>query len=280
MADQAWWSSRFLALIEGMSPPEPLRAGRALARTEAVLSVRRSGNLVVAMVRDQNEDLHKTRLAVRTFGDMDWGRIERALASQARYAAALLAGSMPADVEDAFAVLGLSLLPTRADDLAMDCTCADWQRPCAHLVAACHRLGESIDLDAFALLALRGRERDAVLAGIRRLRPASASRPGGGTHARSGGWPWGSPAQPGDGTAGDTLEPLPSSPAAFWTAPAPDGGSDVRSEAPARPDVLLDLCGPLVVEPLGDLRDELRPAYAVFAAGRASAARPDGSVEE
>ena len=123
------WSARFLALIEGMSPPEPLRAGRALARTEAVLSVRRSGNLVVAMVRDQGEDLHKARLAVRTFGDADWGRVERALASQARYAAALLAGSMPAGVEDVFAVLGLSLLPTRADDLAMDCTCADWQRP-------------------------------------------------------------------------------------------------------------------------------------------------------
>jgi hypothetical protein len=281
MADQAWWSSRFLALIEGMSPPEPLRAGRALARTEAVLSVRRSGNLVVAMVRDQNEDLHKTRLAVRTFGDTDWGRIERALASQARYAAALLAGSMPADVEDAFAQLGLSLLPTRADDLAMDCTCADWQRPCAHLVAACHRLGESIDLDAFALLALRGRERDAVLAGLRRLRPAAASHPGGGTQAWPGGWPPGAPGQPGDGTTGETVQPLPSSPAAFWSAPAPAGGPGVRPDdhAPVRSDILLDLCGPLLVEPLGDLREELRPAYRVFAARRASAPRPDGPVE-
>ncbi|WP_045878622.1 hypothetical protein [Pseudofrankia sp. DC12] len=283
MADRSWWSSRFLALIEGMSPPEPLRAGRALARTEAVLSVRRSGNLVVAMVRDQREDLHKTRLAVRTFGDTDWGRIERALASQARYAAALLAGSMPPDIEDAFALLGLSLLPTRADDLAMDCTCADWQRPCAHLVAACHRLGESMDLDAFALLALRGRERDALLTGIRRLRPASASSSGGAQpYVWSGGWPQVAAGQPGGGTTDETGEPLPSSPSAFWSAPVSAGGSGVRSEdhGPARPDILLDLCGPLVVEPLGDLREELRPAYRVFAGRRGSAPRPDGAVEE
>lgn len=115
---RAWWSSQFLALVEGMTLPEPLRAGRALVRTEAVLHVRRSGNLVVAMVRDPGEDLHKARLAVRTFGDADWGRIEDALAAEARYAATLLAGSMPTDLTETFAGLGLSLFPTRADDLS------------------------------------------------------------------------------------------------------------------------------------------------------------------
>jgi hypothetical protein len=275
---ETWWSARFLALIEGMSPPEPLRAGRALARTEAVLSVRRSGNLVVAMVRDQGEQLFKPRLAVRTFRAADWVRVERALGAQARYAASLLAGSLPAGIEDVFAQLGLALLPTRADDLAMDCTCADWQRPCAHLVAACHQLADTMDLDAFALLALRGRERDALLAEIRRHRPGAAARPAPGAGAY--GWPLG-PRETA-GLAGSASEsepdgerPLPNSVAAFWSAPTPgDGvssGPDHQAPPAVRPDILLDLCGALSVEPLGDLRDELRPAYQIFASRRGSA---------
>ncbi|WP_238428161.1 SWIM zinc finger family protein [Frankia nepalensis] len=276
---RAWWSSEFLALVVGMSPPEPLRAGRALVRTEAVLSVRRSGNLVVAMVRDRDEDLYKARLAVRTFGDADWGRVEEALAAEAGYAAALLAGSMPAGIEEVFGALGLSLLPTRVDDLAMDCTCADWQRPCAHLVAAGHQLADVLGLDPFALLALRGRERDALLGEIRRLRPPPTSRSADGTRAYS--WPAGpgwSPAVPGPSgattaalPAGGDAEPLPSAPAAFWSSPVPAGRLGTtpdRHRPAARPDILLELCGPLVVEPFGDLRDALRPAYQSFTARR------------
>lgn len=277
---ETWWSARFLALIEGMSPPEPLRAGRALARTEAVLSVRRSGNLVVAMVRDQGEQLFKPRLAVRTFRPADWARVERALGAQARYAASLLAGSLPAGIEDVFAQLGLALLPTRADDLAMDCTCADWQRPCAHLVAACHQLAGTMDLDAFALLALRGRERDALLAEIRRHRPGTVARPVHGSGAY--GSPLGAREAAGPADSATEREPvdggersLPSSMAAFWSAPTPgDGwssGPDHQAAPPVRPDILLDLCGALSIEPLGDLRDELRPAYQVFASRRGSA---------
>jgi len=245
-----------------MSSPDPLRAGRALVRTESVLSVRRSGNLVVAMVRDPNDDLHKARLAVRTFGDADWDRLTEALAAEARYAATLLAGRMPAGLEKVCAALGLSLFPTRADDLAMDCTCPDWQRPCAHLVAAGHQLADAVDLDPFTLLALRGRERDALLAQIRRRRPPGAAREP--RRARTSAWPAGvGTADRADGAA----DPLPCAPAAFWSSPVPAGVADAvpaPSSPPARPDILLELCGPLEVDPLGDLRAALRAAYEVF----------------
>ncbi|ONH61742.1 hypothetical protein CcI49_06105 [Frankia sp. CcI49] len=272
---RAWWSARFLELIEGMTLPEPLRAGRALARTEAVLTVRRTGNLVVAMVRDRGENLHKPRLAVRTFGDDAWSQAAGALAAQARYAAALLAGSLPTDIEDTFAARGLTLFPQRADDLAMDCTCTDWQRPCAHLVAACHQLAETIDTDPFTLLALRGRERDALLTEIRHLRPRSPA--------------------PATGDVQQATAP-PTDPAGFWTSPdpqrtAPDPaswtspgsvgrreGTADRSGPTGRPDILLDLCGPLVVEPFGDLREVLRPAYRILTTPRASPATTPPAV--
>ena len=274
---RAWWSARLLEIAEGMSLPDPLRAGRALVRTEAVLSVRRTGNLVVAMVRDQQEELHKARLAVRPFTATDWGRIEEALAAQARYAAVLLAGSMPVGLEKAVGALGLSLFPTRADDLAMDCTCADWQRPCAHLVASFYQLADEVDLDPFTLLALRGRERDALLGEIRRLRPAAAPEPG--TDGQPHAWPppaaarLSAPTVGREGEApvsGQSPTTLPNTVSEFWSSPVPVPTSAGPREAgsrpaPARPDVLLDLCGPLAAEPGGDdLRGWLRPAYLAF----------------
>ncbi|MCK9893996.1 hypothetical protein [Frankia sp. AgB32] len=267
------WSRRFLTLIDDLGMAAPLRDGRRLARTGAVLGLRRSANLVVARVRHPDEEIHKARLAVQTFSGGDWARIERALAARAGYAASLLAGSVPAEIDRVFAVLGLSPLPTGAGDLAMDCSCTDWQRPCAHLAAACHDLARHLDHDPFEVLALRGRERDVLLDGLRTYRSVPVPLP----DAAAG------PAEaeveveaevPGQ-AAPDAA--LPPDPEAFWSSPAdlrrggagavnPDG-ADVASNSGGGGDSVLDRCGPLVVDAAGDLCELLRPAYAAFATG-------------
>jgi uncharacterized Zn finger protein len=45
------------------------------------------------------------------------------MSSQARYAAALLAGELPPNIEDLFAPAGLVLFPTGASDLSVSCEC-------------------------------------------------------------------------------------------------------------------------------------------------------------
>ncbi len=261
--DASLWSRRFLTLIDDLGMAAPLRDGRRLARTGAVLGLRRSANLVVARVRHPDEEIHKARLAVRTFSGGDWARIERALAARAGYAASLLAGSVPAEIDRAFAALGLSPLPTGADDLAMDCSCTDWQRPCAHLAAACHDLARHLDHDPFEVLALRGRERDVLLDGLRTYRSVPVALPEtADAHADADG-PIAA-AVPGT-AAPDAV--LPAAPEAFWSSPTdlrpgaeseagtPDGGGDC----------VLHRCGPLTLDAAGDLRELLRPAYAAFA---------------
>lgn len=261
----AWWSRRFLDVIEGLGLADALRAGRRLVRTEAVLDLRRSGNLVVALVRGPDDETYKARVAVRTFSGTTWTRVEQALAARAGYAATLLAGSMPAEIDRVFAALGLSLFPTGVDDLAMDCTCDDWQRPCAHIAAACYQLAESLDRDPFGLLALRGRERDPFLDGLRTHRPGPV--PAG---------PDVVPASPDIVPAPDDQTPHPDGP--------PRGAADHTSAddrlgaatGPAGLPGLLGLRGPLVVEPLGDLRELLRPAYLAFATARPESRPPPG----
>ncbi|UGT92070.1 SWIM zinc finger family protein [Mycobacterium ostraviense] len=77
--------------------------------------------------------------------------------------ATLLAGEMPEDIEDVFGTLGLSLFPTTARELSLDCSCPDRAVPCKHLAATFYLLAESFDEDPFAILAWRGREREDLL---------------------------------------------------------------------------------------------------------------------
>ena len=100
-----------------------------------------------------------------------------ALAADASLTAALLAGELPREVEETFAAQGVALLPSGRDDLTMDCTCPDVTVPCKHLAAVFYLLAERFDADPFALLALRGRDRDTVLDELRDRRTHAAAAP-------------------------------------------------------------------------------------------------------
>jgi len=75
-----------------------------------------------------------------------------------------------------FTSVGLTLFPANARELSLDCTCPDLEVPCKHLAAVCYLLAESFDADPFGMLALRGRDRDTLLANIRARRDTGADR--------------------------------------------------------------------------------------------------------
>ena len=100
-----------------------------------------------------------------------------ALAADASLTAAMLAGELPREVEDVVAAQGVALFPAARGDLAMDCTCPDSTVPCKHLAAVFYLLAERFDADPFAVLALRGRDRETVLDALRARRTRAPERP-------------------------------------------------------------------------------------------------------
>ena len=121
----------------------------------------------------------------------------------------MLAGELPREVEDVVAAQGVDLFPSGSRDLAMDCTCPDATVPCKHLAAVFYLLAERFDADPFAVLALRGRDRETVLDELRARRTRAPEAP-----------------------------PLPTDPVAFY-----GGGSPELPAGPATPpDALLDRC--------------------------------------
>jgi len=176
---QSWWSERFIEVLEGIGLGNRLQRGRTYARAGQVISMEVSPGSVTARVQGSRTQPYRVRIGITAFGKSQWAQAEHALAGNAWYTAMLLSGEMPEDIEDVFARLGLSLFPSTADELSLDCSCPDTAVPCKHLAATFYLLAESFDDDPFAILAWRGRERADLLANLQAARcagPPAADR--------------------------------------------------------------------------------------------------------
>ena len=200
----SWWARRWVQALENFSLGSRLARGRSYARRGQVVSIDVGPGEVAASVQGSRKRPYRVSIAVATLPGPDLHRLQAALAERPVFAASLLAGRMPENIEDAFADVGLSLFPARKSDLETDCSCPDFANPCKHIAAVCLLLGEEFDRDPFLIFRMRGIERDELLGpDLRRSVEASA---------------WMSPALP--------PEPLPADPDAFWGQPEWDDNYD------------------------------------------------------
>jgi uncharacterized Zn finger protein len=166
----SWWSRRFLDVLEDIGLGSRLQRGRSYARRGQVISLDVGPGAVQALVQGSRARPYRVRLGLTAFGKPDWAKLERELAANAWYAAKLLAGEMPEDIEQVFAGQGLPLFPAAAGELSMDCSCPDWEVPCKHIAAVFYLLAERFDDDPFEILAWRGRGREQLLANLQAAR--------------------------------------------------------------------------------------------------------------
>jgi uncharacterized Zn finger protein len=246
---EQWWSRRFIEVLESFGMESRLTRGRNYARSGQVLGFEISSGTVSAQVQGSRVKPYQVLLQVRPLSARQWQRVEEALAARAVFRARLLAGEMPAEIEEVFAGCGTPLFPQTVSDLEMDCSCPDWGVPCKHLAAVCYVLAEAFDDDPFGMLAWRGRSRDDLLAALRRL-----------TGRGQG--------QPGSRPVIDVADkPLAESIAGFWSTPL--SSARLRALPPAAaapPDLLLRSLEPPMLQVQGqDLASLLRPAYQLMA---------------
>jgi uncharacterized Zn finger protein len=165
-----WWGQRWIKALEQFSRDylSRLGRGRTYARTGRVHDLTIGPGLVTAVVT--GSEPYDVSLRMDAFSTAEWNMAIKIMSQEARYAAELLAGQMPADIDSVFRRCKRSLFPSKSHDLETDCSCPDWASPCKHVAAMHYVLGEAFDRDPFLLFELRGRTRDQVLAALSRLR--------------------------------------------------------------------------------------------------------------
>jgi uncharacterized Zn finger protein len=224
---QSWWAKRWIQVLESFNIGARLARGRSYARSGQVLSMAVESGRIAAKVQGSRPKPYDIAIEVKTLSDSEWSIVLDALGRQALFAAKLLAGEMPQDIEPVFAAVGLSLFPAKLEDLKTGCSCPDWSNPCKHIAAAYFLLGEEFDRDPFLIFALRGLSRDALMA---RLGAKSPKQQG---EAKS----TASPAQP--------AEPLSADPETFWnySAGPPSEVPASAVEIPREPAALVRRLG-------------------------------------
>jgi uncharacterized Zn finger protein len=247
---ESWWSRRFLSAVESIMTGSRLARGRTYARQGQVIDLGIGSGLVVAQVQGSRRAPYGVQISMPAASDTRWEAIVDALATQAGYAARLLAGELPHEIEGVFADAGVALFPERGSHLTSSCTCPDWATPCKHAAAVFYLMAEAFDDDPFLLLAFRGREREALLDELRDRRGVAVdeSGPGGATTASE------PPSQ---------VPPLADSIASFWS-----GGSGLAEvhclpRATEAPGAVLRLLPRGVLAVRGkEIADILESAYA------------------
>jgi len=172
-----WWAKRWISVLEGFDIGQRLARGRRYARGGQVLGIDVDRGLVTADVQGSRAKPYKVVIRVKALLREDWERLAAALAQQAIFAARLLAGEMPPDIETAFTDADLSLFPTASQDLETACSCPDWSNPCKHIAAVYYLLGEEFDRDPFLIFKLRGMERDELVGLIGGFEPEASTTP-------------------------------------------------------------------------------------------------------
>ena len=170
---QTWWASRWLIALERIVDPGRLSRGRSYARSGQVLNIDITSGKITAQVQGSAPRPYKVKIAIKPLTDERWARVADAMAAQAIFAAKLLAGEMPNEIEEAFAAANVSLFPLRSDDLITDCSCPDWSNPCKHIAAVYYLLGEQFDGDPFLLFRLRGQSKSEIMELLRARRASS-----------------------------------------------------------------------------------------------------------
>lgn len=180
-----WWGQRWVEALERMSfeYSNRLARGRTYARAGRTHDLVVKPGRVTAKVTGSRPRPYEVTMQLTTLSGSAWKKAIQAMASRAQFAAELLAGQMPKEIDKAFRGGGASLFPTKETDLVTECSCPDWANPCKHVAATHYVLGEAFDRDPFLLFELRGRTKNQVLDALRTARagkPTPKGKGGGG----------------------------------------------------------------------------------------------------
>ena len=176
-ASREWWAQRWLDLLDSYRFKKRLERARNYARQGNVLSIKFQGSKVLARVQGTEPEPYQVSLSLDPFNEEEWGYVIETMSQRAIFAAKLLAGEMPQNIEQVFTANGLSLFPFTLADIRSKCSCPDKANPCKHIGAIYYQLGSSFSEDPFVLFQLRGRTKDQIIAALRQLRATNVQAP-------------------------------------------------------------------------------------------------------
>lgn len=242
-----------MRIVETAAPGELLKEGLEYAHLGQTKRFAHSPGRIEAAIQGRESRAYTTVMRMSTFTPEHWDRVVVGLTEGAVYAAKLLAGEMPANIEDVFVPLGLKLFPSEPADIEVSCSCADYQSAamrraqadpestdplpslwCKHVCCASYLFAEQLAAEPFLMFSLRGVDGQDLLERLRQRR-AVVSAALGATPVYT---------QRITGVSDGDARPLEGDVAHFWECGPDIGDLDLPIEPPAVSHPLLRRLGP------------------------------------
>lgn len=229
--NREWWVERWLELLDKYRFKKRLERARNYARQGNVLSIEFKDQKVFAKVQGTEPEPYQLSIWLDIFTDEDWQYVIETMSQRAIFAAKLLAGEMPTNIEEVFTANGLSLFPFKLDEVHSRCSCPDKANPCKHIGAVYYLLGDRFSEDPFVLFQLRGRTKEQITSALRQLRGMTEETPDDATEAPK--------------AAPTTVHKF--DPNRFWKYEAQLDSSLVVIAPPPSSETILDVLGPITI---------------------------------
>lgn len=161
---RTWWGKRFIEALERFTDSARLGRGRSYASNGKILEYEIAKNKITATVKGSinpyfgvyKEPRYKTTIEITPIAKTSWSKAIKYISSKASFVSKLLMNEVPDNIDDAFANLGLHLLPYSQKDFTTKCSCPDWANPCKHIAGVYYLVASQLDNDPFVLFELRG----------------------------------------------------------------------------------------------------------------------------
>lgn len=158
-----WWGKRWIELLRPVVDHSHYTRGKSCAKKGNVFSLDIKPGIVSALVESNRPTPYIVRFGFNVLSPQANELLMSRLREKAIYAAELLAGRLPSNMEELFLEAETRLFPNETRMRTFKCTCPSSDTICEHIVAVYMLLGEAFSNDPFLLLKLYGIDKNKLI---------------------------------------------------------------------------------------------------------------------
>ncbi|MDX2130616.1 MAG: hypothetical protein SFY69_01025 [Planctomycetota bacterium] len=185
-----WAGQRWMRVIESVAPGTAMVEGLEYAKEGQTKRLTISPGKIEGLVQGRSDRPYVTQISMSVLPEASWERVVRLMGEGAIYAAKLLAGELPTNIEDALGPLDLRLFPVEPKELTASCTCDvhraavhDGQpegatsdaRWCKHACCVGYLVAQRLAVEPYLMFALRGLDGAELLERLREQRTMASA---------------------------------------------------------------------------------------------------------
>jgi uncharacterized Zn finger protein len=152
---KTWWGKAWNQNLESYADySNRISRGRSYVRNNAVLDLKISKGIVMAMVQGSRAKPYVIKIQIDTLSSEKWGQVTALCNHKIDSLEQLIEGRFPKGLEVLFTERKYGLFPA-PKEIHFTCNCPDWAIMCKHVAAVLYGIGTRLDANPMLFFELR-----------------------------------------------------------------------------------------------------------------------------